>query len=163
MWFWLLKIKENVLTRNERGVIYWLITGGFAVVMTLEYLTPPDYVFGYLYSGTILLANSRLSCKAVFSVTLAAAGLTLLNLFVPGVETIHPRAGSCDFAKVGSAPLRAAHCPESLRTRYANGQSYSSRSIGYSERIGSTRTAGELVTDAIDWYVEKVIYSLIIG
>ncbi len=89
MWFWLLKIKENILTKNERGLIYWLITGGFAVVMTLEYLTPPEYVFGYLYTGTILLANSRLSRKGVFGVTLAAAGLTLLNLFVPGVEMIH--------------------------------------------------------------------------
>lgn len=90
MWSWLLKIKENVLTRNERGLITCLITGGFAVVMALEYMTPPEYVFGYLYSGTILLANSRLSRKAVFGVTLAAAILTLLNLFVPGVETIHP-------------------------------------------------------------------------
>ncbi|WP_414581444.1 hypothetical protein [Scytonema sp. PCC 10023] len=71
------------MTKNERGLIYGLITGGFAVVMTLEYLTPPEYVFGYLYTGTILLANSRLTRKAVFGVTLAAAGLTLLNLFRP--------------------------------------------------------------------------------
>ncbi|ARV60328.1 two-component sensor histidine kinase [Nostocales cyanobacterium HT-58-2] len=82
--------QRNVLTRNERGLIYWLITSGFAVVMTLEYLTPPGYVFGYLYTGTILLASSRLSHKAVFGVTVAAAGLTLLNLFIPGVEIIHP-------------------------------------------------------------------------
>ncbi|WP_017317458.1 sensor histidine kinase [Mastigocladopsis repens] len=89
MWSWLLKIKENVLTRNERGLIYWVITTGFAIVMALEYLTPPEYVFGYLYIGSILLA-SRLNRKAVFNVTLAAAGLTLLNLLIPGVEAINP-------------------------------------------------------------------------
>jgi two-component system, NarL family, sensor kinase len=78
------------LINHERGLIYWLITGGFAVVIALEYLTPPEYVFGYLYTGTILLANSRLNRKEVFGVTLAAAGLTMLNLFMPGVEPIYP-------------------------------------------------------------------------
>lgn len=89
MWSWLLTIKESVLTRNERGLTYWLLTGGFAIVIVLEYLTPPEYVFGYLYTGTILLAN-RLNGTAVFGVTLAACGLTLLNLFVPGEEAIAP-------------------------------------------------------------------------
>ncbi len=89
---WLLKIKENFSTKNERRLIYWLITGVFAVVIALEYLTPPEYVFGYLYTGTILLASSRLSRKAVFGVALAACTLTLLNLFIPGKEVINPPA-----------------------------------------------------------------------
>jgi two-component system, NarL family, sensor kinase len=59
-------------------------------VIALEYLTPPEYVFGYLYTSTILLANSRFSRKALFGVTLAACRFTLLNLFFPGVETISP-------------------------------------------------------------------------
>lgn len=90
MWSCFLTIKQNILTRNERGLIYWLIISGFAIVIALEYLTPPEYVFGYLYTGTILLASSRLSRTAVLGVTLAATGLTLLNLFIPGVETVHP-------------------------------------------------------------------------
>ncbi|MFH7029632.1 MAG: sensor histidine kinase [Heteroscytonema crispum UTEX LB 1556] len=85
-----IKIKPRQLTGNQRLKIYWLIAAAFAVVIALEYLTPPEYVFGYLYTSTILLANSRLSRKALFGVTLASAGLTLLNLFFPGVETINP-------------------------------------------------------------------------
>jgi two-component system NarL family sensor kinase len=44
--------------------------------MMLEYATPPDYVFGYLYTGPILLANPRLNRSATFLVTLMASGLT---------------------------------------------------------------------------------------
>ncbi|BAZ32715.1 integral membrane sensor signal transduction histidine kinase [Cylindrospermum sp. NIES-4074] len=82
----LLTRKIRVLTLDEIWRTYWLIAIAFAVVIGLEYLTPPEYVFGYLYTGTILLANSRLQRTAVLGVTLAAAGLTLLNLFIPGVE-----------------------------------------------------------------------------
>ncbi len=83
----LLTMKE---ARNERGKTYGLIALAFAIVIGLEYLTPPEYVFGYLYTGTILLANSRLNRGAVLGITLAATGLTLLNLFVPGGEIIDP-------------------------------------------------------------------------
>ncbi len=57
----------------------------FAVVIVLEYSTPPDYVFGYLYTGPILLANSRFSRLTIFQTTLLAVILTMLNLWVPGI------------------------------------------------------------------------------
>ncbi|MBW4686426.1 MAG: HAMP domain-containing histidine kinase [Komarekiella atlantica HA4396-MV6] len=82
-----LTIKEAL---DKRGKIYWLIAIAFTIVIVLEYLTPPEYVFGYLYTGTILLADSRLNRRAVLGVTFAATGLTLLNLFVPGAEMIDP-------------------------------------------------------------------------
>ncbi|AVH73485.1 histidine kinase [Nostoc sp. 'Lobaria pulmonaria (5183) cyanobiont'] len=82
----LLTMKEAI---NERGKTYGLIAIAFAIVIILEYLTPPEYVFGYLYTGTILLADSRLNRGAVLGITVAATGLTLLNLFVPGGEIIN--------------------------------------------------------------------------
>jgi two-component system, NarL family, sensor kinase len=82
----LLAMKES---RNERGETYGLIAIAFAIVIVLEYMTPPEYVFGYLYTGMILLADYRLSRGAVLGITLAATGLTLLNLFVPGGEMIN--------------------------------------------------------------------------
>jgi two-component system, NarL family, sensor kinase len=56
----------------------------FAVVITLEFSTPPAYVFGYLYIGPILLATFRLSRSAAIKVTLAAAFLTIIDTWVPG-------------------------------------------------------------------------------
>lgn len=61
------------------GVVVML----FAIVLTLEYLTPPDYVFGYLYIGPILLTNARLSRRVTLSATAAAALLTIANIWVP--------------------------------------------------------------------------------
>jgi two-component system NarL family sensor kinase len=66
----------------------WLILGIFAVVASLEYSTPSAYVFGYLYIGAIVLANFCLSRQATTWVTLAAVGLTLLNLAVPSFDLI---------------------------------------------------------------------------
>lgn len=60
----------------------------FALVIVLEYSTPPPYVFGYLYSGAVLLAGSRLPRSGAIAVTGMAIALTLLNLVVPGVEPI---------------------------------------------------------------------------
>lgn len=70
--------------------IYWAIWILFAVVIALEYLTPPEYVFGYLNIGTILLANYRFSRKTVFIITIIACAFTLVNLVFPGVEAINP-------------------------------------------------------------------------
>jgi two-component system NarL family sensor kinase len=85
-----LKIKFLFEANNDYRTTYLMITGIFAVVMTLEYSTPPDYVFGYLYTGPILLANPRLKRLATFQITLCACGLTLLNLFFPTLEQINP-------------------------------------------------------------------------
>lgn len=62
----------------------WLIAGLFAVVLVLEFSTPPAYVFGYLYIGPILLANARLGRVVTLQTTLLAAILTISNLWIPG-------------------------------------------------------------------------------
>ena len=77
---------DKFLTKKRKPYIYWLMAGAFAVTIALEYATPPEYVFGYLYSGPILIANARLSRVATLQVTLGAAGLTILNLFFPTLE-----------------------------------------------------------------------------
>jgi two-component system NarL family sensor kinase len=74
---------------HTRQKIHWLIVALFAVVIVLDYSTPPPYVFGYLYIGAVLLANSsRLSRRATFTITAVAVLLTLLNLVIPGNEPI---------------------------------------------------------------------------
>jgi two-component system NarL family sensor kinase len=73
--------------RQSRSGILWSILGLFTVVAVLEYTTPPDYVFGYLYIGPILLASARLNRKITLRLTLAAAILTLLNVWLPGKYT----------------------------------------------------------------------------
>jgi two-component system NarL family sensor kinase len=69
---------------------HWFLVLLFLVVIGLEYSTPPPYVFGYLYIGAVLLASVRLGHRATLWVTGIAVGLTLLNLWVPGVESITP-------------------------------------------------------------------------
>lgn len=68
----------------------WLIIGLFAIIIVLDFLTPPPYALGFLYTGPILLASSRLSRSATLQVTIMAAGLTLLNLFIPDAHWINP-------------------------------------------------------------------------
>ena len=76
---WLLSIRQ-------RQSAYSLITIIFLAVIWLEYTTPSAYVFGYLYTGAIILTYRHLGRRQVASVTLAAAGLTLFNLVFPSVE-----------------------------------------------------------------------------
>ena len=68
--------------------MFWLVVGLFAVVLSLEFSTPPEYVFGYLYIGPILLSSAHLSRKTTFQATLIACLLTLMNVWVPGLETV---------------------------------------------------------------------------
>lgn len=82
----LLPEKASLLFANQRNKRWCMIAGTFAVVIALEYSTPSNYVFGYLYTGSILLANPSLSRSATLQVTLAASGLTLLNLVFPNSE-----------------------------------------------------------------------------
>lgn len=86
----LLALKPTFFPQNQHHKTCWLIAGTFAVVIALEYATPSDYVFGYLYTGPILLANPRLNRSATLQVTLIASVLTLLNLVVPTVELTNP-------------------------------------------------------------------------
>ena len=65
---------------------YGLIVAIFFAVILLEYSTPAAFVFGYLYTGAIVLAYRHLSRPQAIAVTLAAALLTLLNLVFPTYE-----------------------------------------------------------------------------
>lgn len=69
---------------SEKTVsVYGLIVLIFLLVILLEYSTQSAYVFGYLYTGAIVLANDHISRSAVIVVTVAATGLTLLNIIIP--------------------------------------------------------------------------------
>lgn len=83
-----LKIKNNLVLQEKYWRGKWSIALLFAVVAIMEFTTPSDYLFGYLYTGPILLASSRLSRLAKLQITLLSAALTLLNLFFPHRETI---------------------------------------------------------------------------
>ncbi|TAG43661.1 MAG: sensor histidine kinase [Oscillatoriales cyanobacterium] len=84
----LLKIPKILVFQEKYLRGRWSIAILFAIVIALEFTTPSEYLFGYLYTGPILLANSRLSRLGKLQITLLAAALTLLNLFVPYGETI---------------------------------------------------------------------------
>ncbi|PSB12731.1 two-component sensor histidine kinase [Pleurocapsa sp. CCALA 161] len=81
-------MKENKYLKftSRLDRIVWLIIVTFAIVILLEYSTPPEYVFGYLYTGTILLANYGLKTKTIWRITWAAIALTIFNLFFPNFE-----------------------------------------------------------------------------
>lgn len=84
----MLQFQRVVDSKNWHLKTFWLVIGLFVVVLSLEFLTPPDYVFGYLYIGPILLAGIHLSRKTTFQATLVACVLTLINVWVPGVEMV---------------------------------------------------------------------------
>lgn len=71
---------------NQRYYNYWLITAIFILVILLEYSTPSAYIFGYFYTGAIVLTNYCLSRQSVRLITIAGAVFTLLNLFFPHIE-----------------------------------------------------------------------------
>ena len=62
---------------------FWFICALFTVVAVLEFSTPPDYVFGYLYIGPILLVNAYYSRRATLQVTAIACILTMIDIWVP--------------------------------------------------------------------------------
>jgi len=77
----------------------WLIVGLFAIIVVLDFFTPPPYALGFLYTGPILLASSRLSRSATVQATVMATGLTLLNLFIPKSVTAGSGVGCCFLVK----------------------------------------------------------------
>jgi two-component system, NarL family, sensor kinase len=74
----------------ERSSWLWVTVGLFGLVFTLEMLTPPDYVMGYLYVLPILFAKPQLDRHTTWQITALAVVLTLLNIWIPGNEVIHP-------------------------------------------------------------------------
>jgi two-component system, NarL family, sensor kinase len=73
-----------------KSFLFWGTVGLFSLVFALEMLTPPDYVMGYLYILPILVAKPQLHRYATWQITAIAVVLTLLNIWIPGNETIHP-------------------------------------------------------------------------
>jgi two-component system, NarL family, sensor kinase len=67
----------------------WIVTGLTVMVLILEFLTPAEFIFGYLYTGPILLTSARLPRYRTTQVTAIAVGLTLLNLWVPHGEPVN--------------------------------------------------------------------------
>lgn len=64
----------------ERWIVLVLV---LVLVTVLDYITPPDYIFGYLYSVAILLtAHSNLPRRAIAAVTGLSMGLTALGLLL---------------------------------------------------------------------------------
>ena len=74
----------------EQSSLFWATIGLFGLVFTLELLTPPDYVMGYLYIMPILFAKPQLNRTSTLQITVIAVVLTLANIWIPGSETIYP-------------------------------------------------------------------------
>ena len=66
MWLRILKPQNIFLSKNLRLRSRLAIISLFTFVLVLEFVTPVDYVFGYLYTGPILLATSRQGRGATF-------------------------------------------------------------------------------------------------
>jgi len=77
---------QQLLRRPTR--MQWVIFFVFVVIITLEFSTPPPYVFGYLYIGAVLLAYARLNRSAANRITVISIVLTVLNLAIPGLEPV---------------------------------------------------------------------------
>ena len=75
---------------RARSLGIGLIIGLFSMVLILELTTPVDYLFGYLYSVPILIASFRFGRSATICATTIAVILTLMNLWIPGGQTITP-------------------------------------------------------------------------
>ncbi len=54
----------------------------FIVLIVLEFSTPPDYVFGYLYTGVILLSRWSVGRRTTFGISVFAIVLTMSNLWI---------------------------------------------------------------------------------
>jgi two-component system, NarL family, sensor kinase len=74
--------------KSTKLPLLWMSVGLFGLVFLLEMLTPPDYVMGYLYISPIMLANSQLNQIRTMQLTATAIVLTLLNIWIPGHDTI---------------------------------------------------------------------------
>lgn len=69
---------------NDFSVIIVL----FIIIFLLEYSTPPEFVFGYLYIGPILLASIYLNRRITIILTIIACFLTFFNAWFPFTNQI---------------------------------------------------------------------------
>lgn len=77
---------NQILDKQFRKVPSWCIASFVILIVILEFSTPSSYVFGYLYTGAILLAISHFSYITTRLITTVAVILTLGNLWIPEVE-----------------------------------------------------------------------------
>lgn len=84
-----MSLKSLLILKDWYSQTFWFVISLCAIVLALEYSTPPDYVFGYLYIGPILLASAYLSRVTALQVTFIACVLTLSNLWLPGIHEAH--------------------------------------------------------------------------
>jgi two-component system, NarL family, sensor kinase len=76
-------------SRTTQQKWFWIIAGLMLVVLVLEFLTPAAFIFGYLYTGPILLTSAQLQRRRTMQVSAIAVGLTLLNLWLPDPSSIN--------------------------------------------------------------------------
>ena len=70
----------------------------FLIIIVMEFSTPNDYVFGYLYTGAILLASFWFGRIATIQTTFMSVFLTILNPWRgrnAGLRQAHERHGVC--------------------------------------------------------------------
>lgn len=75
--------KATFKSKHSRPGSSLIIAALFLIIFLFEFATPPDFVFGYVYTGPILLAGSWYGYRATYKVTFVAVFLTMLNLWVP--------------------------------------------------------------------------------
>jgi two-component system, NarL family, sensor kinase len=80
--------RTKLLSQNSFLVKASVILGLLITVISMEFSTPTEYVFGYLYTGPILLANHWFGRIATLLTTFIAVFLTILNLWLPDNEVI---------------------------------------------------------------------------
>ena len=61
----------------------------FLIIIVMEFSTPNDYVFGYLYTGAILLSSFWFGRSATIQTTFISVFLTILNLGLPSSKEVH--------------------------------------------------------------------------
>lgn len=63
--------------------LIWLEIALLGVIFILEFSTPSEFIFGYLYTAPILLVSVRSRRRRTAQITIFAIALTLLNLWIP--------------------------------------------------------------------------------
>lgn len=83
------KFKKSAINRKDWHLrTFWLVITLFVSIFWLEFATPPEYVFGYLYVGPIVISSTHLSRKTTLQLTILACLFTLANLCFPHRDNI---------------------------------------------------------------------------
>lgn len=133
----LITIRTVLLTKYSRLRPTGFIFGLLAILLVLEYATPADYVFGYLYIGPILLANSRLNQATTLQITLVATVLTMLNLWVPGGAAI--KASTVANRLIAVMALFVTGVLSTSNRRYQEALAHQQSKLKIQEQLNSVR------------------------